>query len=46
VDHSTIGRRWVLRSAPEPVETLPGIRPPNRSRMVDETYARVAGLWT
>jgi hypothetical protein len=46
VDHSTIGR-WVLRYAPElnkPVRRE--IRTPNRSWRVDETYVRVAGVWT
>ena len=46
VDHSTIGRR-VLRYAPELNKRVRReIRPPNRSWRVDETYVRVAGVWT
>ena len=46
VDHSTIGR-WVLRYAPELSKRVRReIRPPNRSWRVDETYVRVAGIWT
>jgi len=46
VDHSTIGR-WVLRYAPELNKRVRReIRPPNRSWRVDETYVRVAGVWT
>jgi len=46
VDHSTIGR-WVLRYAPELNKRVRReIRQPNRSWRVDETYVRVAGVWT
>jgi transposase-like protein len=46
VDHSTIGR-WVLRYAPELNKRIRReIRSPNRSWRVDETYVRVAGVWT
>ena len=46
VDHSTI-RRWVLRYAPELNRRIRReIRLPNRSWRVDETYVRVAGVWT
>src|SRR5437763_10154799 len=46
VDHSTIGR-WVLRYAPELNKRVRReIRLPNRSWRVDETYVRVAGVWT
>src|SRR5690349_10543248 len=46
VDHSTIGR-WVVRYAPELYKRIRReIRPPNRSWRVDETYVRVAGVWT
>ena len=46
VDHSTIGR-WVLRYAPELNKRVRReLRPPNRSWRVDETYVRVAGVWT
>jgi IS6 family transposase len=42
----TIGR-WVLRYAPELNKRIRReIRPPNRSRRVDETFVRVAGAWT
>ena len=46
VDHSTIGR-WVLRYAPELHKRIRReVRPQNRSWRVDETYIRVAGVWT
>jgi len=46
VDHSTIGR-WVLRYAPELNKRVRRqVRTPNRSWRVDETYIRVAGVWT
>src|SRR5947209_15554007 len=46
VDHSRIGR-WVLRYAPELNKRIRReVRPPNRSWRVDETYVRVAGVWT
>ena len=46
VDHSTLGR-WVLRYAPELNKRVRReVRPPNRSWRVDETYVRVAGVWT
>ena len=46
VDHSTIGR-WVLRYAPELNKRVRReVRAPNRSWRVDETYVRVAGVWT
>ena len=46
VDHSSIGR-WVLRYAPELNKRVRReLRPPNRSWRVDETYIRVAGVWT
>ena len=46
VDHSTIGR-WVLRYAPELNKRIRReIRPPNRSWRVDETYVRVADVWS
>jgi len=46
VDHSTIGR-WVLRYAPELSKRVRRqVRLPNRSWRVDETYVRVAGVWT
>src|SRR5215831_8840768 len=45
VDHSTIGRR-VLRYAPELYKRIRReLRPPNRSRRVDETVIGVAGAW-
>ena len=46
IDYSTIGR-WVLRYAAElhkPIRRE--IRPPNRSWRIDETFIRVAGVWT
>src|ERR1044071_2615597 len=46
VDHSTVGR-WVLRYAPELYKRIRReLRKPNRSWRGDETYFRVAGLWT
>ena len=46
VDHSSIGR-WVPRYAPELSKRVRReLRPPNRSWRVDETYIRVAGVWT
>jgi transposase-like protein len=46
VDHSTIGR-WVLRYAPELKKRVRReIRRPNGSWRVDETFVRVAGVWT
>jgi transposase, IS6 family len=46
VDHSTVGR-WVLRYAPELNKRVRReLRLPNRSWRVDETYVRVAGVWT
>jgi transposase-like protein len=46
IDHSTIAR-WVLRYALVLNERIrSGIRNPNRSWRVDETYIRVAGRWT
>ena len=46
VDHSTIGR-WVLRYSPELNRRIQrDVRKPNRSWRVDETYVRVAGVWT
>jgi transposase-like protein len=46
VDHSSIGR-WVLRYAPKLNKRVRReLRPPNRSWKVDETYIRVAGVWT
>ena len=39
--------RWVLRYAPELHKRIRReLRPPNRSWRVDETYVRVAGVWT
>ena len=46
VDHSIIGR-WVLRYAPDLNERIRSeMRRPNGSWRCDETYVRVAGLWT
>src|SRR5579862_7107773 len=46
VDHSTIAR-WVLHYAPILERRIRrGMRHPNRSWRVDETYIRVAGKWT
>ena len=46
VDHSIIGR-WVLRYAPVLNERIRSeMRRPNGSWRCDETYVRVAGLWT
>ena len=46
LDHSTIGR-WVLGHGPELHKRIRReIRTPNGSWRVDETYVRVAGVWT
>ena len=46
LDHSSIGR-WVLGHGPELHKRLRRkIRTPNRSWRVDETFVRVAGVWT
>ena len=46
LDHSTIGR-WVLGHGPELHKRIRReIRTPNGSWRVDETFVRVAGVWT
>jgi transposase-like protein len=46
MDHSAIGR-WVLRYAPElHTRIRREIRPPNRSRRVDERLYAWRGVWT